>query len=592
MSRSIYWKITVPFILLVLVGMGILGFYMVDSTRNAQINYLKTQLTNEARLIAEISLPYFIDPSKQGGLDPIAKAIGKEIQARVTLVAKDGTVMGDTDQDPLTMENHATRPEVVAALSYGVGQSIRYSATLRKDMMYVAVPVVNDGQVLGVSRVALPLTAVQKSVNSAIMAIVLTIVIIAVLVILAAAFIARMITRPIRQITKAAELIAAGKLGQQIPLRTGDEIGRLGRSFNEMSLSLRRLVDGISTERTKLHTVLANMADGVAMVDAEGKIILANQAFERLFGFRAEDAIIKPLIEVVRDHEADEALKLCLKTRQTQTVQFESVVSKRFLRAIAIPITDRNLYGALVMFQDLTELRSLQTMRRELVGNISHELRTPIAGIKAMVETLKGGAIEDKEAAVDFLARIEGEVDRLTQMVSELTELSRIETGRVELRMVPTDLNLLIEEVVAQMNPLAEKQQVTITSNLDKDLPTVGADKERVRQTIINLVHNAIKFNHPGGMVVLSTRADNRFAIVSVSDTGIGISKEDLPHVFERFYKADKSRSKGGSGLGLAIAKHTIQAHGGKIWAQSEEEKGSTFSFSLPLKANAGAGNV
>jgi two-component system phosphate regulon sensor histidine kinase PhoR len=218
-------------------------------------------------------------------------------------------------------------------------------------------------------------------------------------------------------------------------------------------------------------------------------------------------------------------------------------------------------------------------------------LRTPIAGIKAMVETLKDSAINDKEATMDFLARIDNEVDRLTQMVSELTELSRIETGRAELRMAATDLNLLIEEVVAQMNPLAEKQQVTISTDLDKDIPMVGADKERIRQTIINLVHNAVKFNHPGGRVAVSTRADGESVTVNVSDTGIGISKEDLPYVFERFYKADKARTKGGSGLGLAIAKHTIQAHGGNIWAQSEEGKGSTFSFSLPLKANPDASN-
>jgi two-component system phosphate regulon sensor histidine kinase PhoR len=282
-SRSIYWKITIPFILLVLIGMGILGFYMVDSTRNTQINHLETQLTNEARLVAEISLPSFADTSKQSGLDTIAKKTGEEIQARITLIAKDGTVLGDTDENPLTMENHATRPEVVAALSSGLGQSIRYSATLREEMMYVAVPVVNQGQILGISRVALPLTAVQSSVNSAVVTIVIVIVIVAILVILAAAFIARMITRPVRRITKVAEGIASGKLGQQIQVQTNDEIGRLGHAFNQMSSNLRELVGEISTERTKLQTVLANMADGVVMIDAGGKIILANRAAERFF---------------------------------------------------------------------------------------------------------------------------------------------------------------------------------------------------------------------------------------------------------------------------------------------------------------------
>jgi two-component system phosphate regulon sensor histidine kinase PhoR len=589
--RSIYWKITIPFILLVFAGMGILGFYMVDSTRNTQINHLETQLTNEARLVAEISLPAFVDSGKQSELDNIAKTTGKEIQSRITLIAKDGTVLGDTDQDPLTMENHATRPEVVAALSTGVGQSTRYSATLHKNMMYVAVSIINQGQVLGIARVALPLTTVESSVNSAVMTIVSTIAIVAILVILAAALIARMITRPVRQMTNAAEGIAMGKLDQQIPVGTNDEIGRLGHAFNEMSSNLRKLVEEISTERTKLQTVLSNMADGIIMSDAEGKIVLANQTTERLFNFREKEVITKPLIEAVRDHEVDEILKQCLRTHQTQTVQFESAISRRFLRAIAIPIAEGKLTGALLLFQDLTELRSFQTMRRELIGNISHELRTPIAGIKAMVETLNEGAIDDKQAATDFLSRIDGEIDRLTQMVAELTELSRIETGRAELRMAPLNLNLVVEEVVAQLNPMAQRQQVTITTDLTTDLSTVRADNDRIRQTVINLVHNAIKFNHPGGTVTIATRTDGESAIVSVIDTGVGISKEDLPHVFERFYKADKARAKGGSGLGLAIAKHTIQAHGGNIWAQSEEGKGSTFSFSLPLKANSSASN-
>jgi len=189
------------------------------------------------------------------------------------------------------------------------------------------------------------------------------------------------------------------------------------------------------------------------------------------------------------------------------------------------------------------------------------------------------------------LARIDGEIDRLTQMVSELTELSRIETGRAELRIVPLNLNLLIEEVIAHLNPLEQRQQVTIATDLATDLPIIRADNDRIRQALTNLVHNAIKFNHPGGKVTVSTKVDRESVTVIVSDTGIGISKGDLPHVFERFYKADKARPRGGSGLGLAIAKHTVQAHGGSIWAESEEGKGSTFSFSLPVKATSKTSN-
>jgi two-component system phosphate regulon sensor histidine kinase PhoR len=225
-------------------------------------------------------------------------------------------------------------------------------------------------------------------------------------------------------------------------------------------------------------------------------------------------------------------------------------------------------------------------MRRELIGNISHDLRTPIAGIKAMVETLKDSALNDKEAAANFLTRIDDEVDRLTQMVTELTELSHIETGRAELRSVPTNINLLVEEVAAQMNPLAANRPVTIFTDLKVNPPIIKVDRDRIRQTLINLVHNAIKFNKPGGKIIISTVYDTESITVSVSDTGTGISQEDLPHIFERFYKADKARSRGGSGLGLAIAKHTIQAHGGTISVKSEEGKGSIFNFNLPFHSN------
>jgi two-component system phosphate regulon sensor histidine kinase PhoR len=222
-------------------------------------------------------------------------------------------------------------------------------------------------------------------------------------------------------------------------------------------------------------------------------------------------------------------------------------------------------------------------MRRELVGNISHDLRTPLAGIRVMVETLRDGAIDDKKAATDFLTRIENEVDRLTQMVLELTELSRIEAGTAELKKSSVNLNELVSEAITQLKPLAIKQNITLTPTLSDSLPVVNVDTERLSKTITNIIHNAIKFNRSGGSVTVTTTLDNKTITVKVIDNGIGIPKEGLPHVFERFYKADKSRTNTGSGLGLAIAKHTIEAHGGTIWAQSEEGKGSTFGFTIPL---------
>jgi two-component system, OmpR family, phosphate regulon sensor histidine kinase PhoR len=584
LSRSIYWKLTVPLILLVLLALGFLGFYMINTTRSSQISHLKSQLVNEAKLVANISTSSFADPVQQANLDTIAKTISGEISTRITFIAKDGTVLGDSDQDPATMENHLTRPEVAAALATGEGQTTRYSATLHENMMYVAVLVKNQGQLLGIARVALPLTTVESSVNAEVTTILSGIAIAALLFIVAAALITRMITRPVRQITKAAESIASGNLEQIIPTRTYDEIGRLGHAFNDMSQHLKTTMASIVEGRSNLAAVLTNLTDGVLMTDSEERIILANPAAERLFNFKEKNTTGHTLIETVHDYEIADLVKKCLSTNHEQTLQLES--AGRFLRVIAVPIAPDRSLATLVLFQDLTELRNLQTMRRELIGNISHDLRTPIAGIKAMVETLKDSALNDKEAAANFLTRIDDEVDRLTQMVTELTELSHIETGRAELRRTPTNINLLVEEVVAQMNPLAANRPVTIFTDLKSNPPIIKVDRDRIRQTLINLIHNAIKFNKPGGKIIISTVYDTESITVSVSDSGTGISQEDLPHIFERFYKADKARSRGGSGLGLAIAKHTIQAHGGTISVKSEEGKGSIFSFNLPFHSN------
>ena len=564
--------------------MGMLGLYLANSTRSSQLDNLRSQLENEARITAEASSPGFLSQDKKGVLDALAKRLGEQTDTRVTLIALDGTVLGDSAEDPATMENHAIRPEIRDALSTGSGESTRYSTTLGQKMMYVAVPISHQGEVLGIARVSLPLTAVESLVHRVTVSIIAATAIAALLGILAAWVIARITTRPIRKLTIASRKIASGELEQKITIEARDEVGELAHAFNEMSSKLKEMVETISGDRARLATILDNMADGVIMTDIEGNISMANNAAGKLFGIKNTDMANRHLIEVVRDHEIDEVLKLCLKTAETQSAQYESGTSKRYLRVIAIPIAHDELSDGLLLFQDLTELRNLQTTRRELIGNISHEFRTPLAGIKAMVETLRDGAVDDKKVARDFLTRMDDEVERLTQIVAELTEFSRIETGKAELSLEPVNLNLLIEEVIIQLSHQVERQQLSVDKKLAADLRSVQADKERVRQVVVNLIHNAIKFTSPGGKITVATQTHGGSVTVDISDTGIGIAKNDLPHVFERFYKVDRARSGGGTGMGLAIAKHVVEAHGGKIRVQSEEGKGSTFSFSLSLK--------
>jgi two-component system phosphate regulon sensor histidine kinase PhoR len=565
--------------------MGVLGFYLVDFLRDTQINNLRSQLESEARLVAQASLPGFLTSDKNE-LDTLAKTTGGQIKSRVTIISRDGTVLGDSDHDPKTMENHATRPEVVEALASDIGASTRYSTTLKQQMLYVAVPITVDFEVVGVARVALPLAEVENSINILIGSIAFSMAIATLLVILAAAIIARRAAQPIKQLTQAARRIAAGELEQKIPVLTSDESGQLAKAFNEMSASLKNLVAEISDERSKLANILSNIADGVIMTDEEGRLLLANQAAELMFDFEEKKAIGKHLIETVRDYEIDRTLKSCLEMAKEHTAQLDFGPGKRFLRVIAVPLVSERLTGSILLFQDLTELKSLQTMRRELVGNISHELRTPLAGIKAIVETLQDGAISNKKATKDFLAKIDNEVDRMMQMVAELTELSRIESSRGNLKPEMVNLNSLVEDILARFKPQAKRKSVALSAHLFNALPLVRADQDRIYQVITNLVHNAIKFTSKNGKVNISTDLSENSVLVKVSDTGIGISKEDLPRIFERFYKADKARAGEGAGLGLAIAKHVVQEHGGNIWAESNEGKGSTFFFTLPLKTS------
>jgi two-component system phosphate regulon sensor histidine kinase PhoR len=583
-TRSLYWKLTLPLVLLIALIMTALGVYVVGSSRNAQLSQLESQLANEAKLVADLSAQGFGNLADNSSLRLLARTVGAHIGARVTLIALDGTVIGDSDQDPSLMGNHSGRPEVIAALNSGVGEAIRYSATLHQSMMYVAVPVAEKDARLGIARVAVPLTVVEAADNRTTIAIVLALIGAALLVIIALAALARMITRPVRRLTLAAEEIASGHLDQQIRVQSGDEIGRLGRAFNNMSLSVKSGMAAVSDERNRLKEVLNGLTDGVILTDSERVVALANPAAASLFGGDVQKITGKRIIEAIHDHEVDNVVRECLEQNSERSAQLEST-SGRFLRVVAVPITAARISGALVLLQDLTELRGLQTMRKEFVGNISHELRTPLAAMKAIVETLRDGAISDERVAGDFLDRLEAEVEGMTQMATEIIELSRIESGATRLILEPFDLNALIGDVITRLSPQADRKGLSVTARQQPDLPPVLGDRDRIQQVALNILHNAIKFTPAGGSVTAATSRGGDTVIVEISDTGVGISQEDLPHIFERFFKADRSRASGGTGLGLAIAKHIVQAHGGSVWVRSKQGAGSTFGFSLPISS-------
>ena len=582
MFRSIQWRITIAFAILIVAVMSGFGIYLTNHVRTLQTDNLRNSLKNQATLLAGITSDQLSNVSDEDGLLSDVLRAGQPLEERITLIDYSGKVLVDSDEDASTMENHASRPEFSAALTEGYGESSRFSTTLGYKMLYVAVPITSNGKVIGAVRVALPLTEVDDLVGSVISTIIVALLITIVLVVISGWIIARVFTRPVRDVTEASRRIASGELHQRIDTGAMDETGELARSFNQMSTRLSEMIERLTDDRTRLSSILDNIADGVIMTDDEGNIIIANKATRTLFRVDNKKLLGKSLIENLYDHEIGELWINCLETGDEQAVQFESNYYKRYVQAIAVPINGDKPRGVLLLFQDLTELRNLQTMRRELIGNISHDFRTPLAGIKAMVETLRDGAIDDKTVASDFLLRIENEVDRITQMVVELTELSRIETGRSELKLEAVGIEMLIEESVNQLKSQAERKNISISIENDEEIPEIFVDIERVRQVLVNLIHNAVKFTGENGRIIIKSGIEDKMVRIDIIDNGIGIADKDLPHVFERFYRADKSRTGGGTGIGLAIAKHVIEAHQGRITAHSTEGEGSMFSIFLP----------
>jgi two-component system phosphate regulon sensor histidine kinase PhoR len=323
------------------------------------------------------------------------------------------------------------------------------------------------------------------------------------------------------------------------------------------------------------------MGDGIFVVDSDSKVTTVNRAAQRILQLSENEVLGSTFVEAVRDYELDDILQRCLKTKEQQVGTVETSPRKQFLRVIATPLEDGG--GCLLLLQDLTEPRRLETMRRDFVANISHELRTPSASIKALAETLRDGAIDDPSVAKDFMTKINAEVDKLIQMVQELGELSRIESGDAPIQKKPFDMAEAVEQAAGRLKAQADRAGLSLSIELVSPLPQALGNRDRVEQVLVNLIHNAIKFTPPGGRVSISAKAEGNNLLVSVADNGVGISADDLPRIFERFYKADRARTGGGTGLGLAIAKHIVEAHSGRIWAESVEGKGSTFSFTLPL---------
>lgn len=583
MTRTLRWRIAFPYVLLVVVTMAGLSIFLLSLVRSTYQENLKTSLLAEARLVSENAAPLFAssDPTQQG--NALAQRYAQALGVRITLITADGRVVGESDANSTEMENHLSRPEVHQALSGQAATSIRDSDTLNAAMLYAAVPIRSGGQIVGVARLAVSLSRLENSLST----IGNTIFAAALAAVVVAIFLSLLLTNytihPLQQLMEATRHMSAGDFSGTLIPTTHDELGQLTQAFNQMAAQLREQIEALQLEQGKLNAVLSNMTDGVLIVDAVGNVQLINPAAERLFEIRAQAALGRSLVEVVRHHQLVDLWRQCLETGEQQNTTLELSAEHLFLQGIATTLKQALPGSTLLLFQDLTRVRRLETIRQDFISNVSHELRTPLASLKALTETLQEGALEDPPAARRFLFRMETEIDTLTQMVHELLELSRIESGKVPFQRKPVDPCHLVTPAVERMRLQAERAGLSLRLECPEDLPMVSADASRIEQVLVNLLHNAIKFTPPGGEILVNCMSYSSQVTFAVQDTGVGIPGKDLTRIFERFYKADRARSGGGTGLGLSIAKHVVEAHDGRIWAESEPGKGSTFYFTLPI---------
>ena len=587
MFRSIRWRIALPYTLLIILLMAGASYYISGYLQRIYLENTEEKLYSQAALIRE-AFASSLDPEQ--GLDAAARRWADLIGARVTLLDAGGVVIGESHDDRSQMDNHLDRPEIQQALTNGRGISTRFSQSVGYQMMYLAVPVERGGQAAGFVRVSLPLQQVEADLGQIRRTLFGAALVGTALAVLLATLIAQRTTRPLRTLTQAAAQIASGDLSGELIPAPPDEVGKLTRAFNQMSVRLRAQLEALEAERSKIALVVQEMTDGVLIVDEEGRVELINPAAEEMFGFDAGAALGRTLAEVLRDHQLIELWSLCRQTGEPQAAALETGLQRLYLQCVATSLTHVLPGRILMVFQDLTRVRRLETVRRDFISNISHELRTPLASLKALVETLQDGALEDPTAARRFLDQAETEVEALIQLTSELLELSRIESGHVPLQLRPTPAEDILHAAVERLQLQAGRAQVALLVKTAQGLPPILADAPRLEQVLVNLLHNAIRFTPPGGRVNLGAALQDAEVIFSVQDTGAGIPAVDLPRIFERFYKADRARSGSGTGLGLAIAKHLVEAHGGRIWAESVEGRGSSFFFSIPAAETKKAG--
>ena len=581
-------KLFLTYLLISFVGLFIAGVLIYSSERKHSLTQLEKSMISQTYLLSET----FSDPLNANleinQIDSLADELSQKIEGRITIINRNGKVIADSYQsgeDLLLMENHNNRPEVIFALQDTIGESIRFSHTIKTYMLYLALPIKVRGEIIGVARLALPLTELERNRNR-ITGIVFIGLLMAFIFSLVLSFgFANAVTKPLRQMMQIGKRISQGDFTQKIRVRTRDEIGELSQILNQMSIELSRKMAQITEDKSQLQSILSSMTEGVLAMDRQGKVLLVNNALSNMFELDAS-FYGKAHFEIIRDHDLNQFIRevLSAKEEKRKEISFFYPRERDFMiQSAFVELQKENAIFAVFVFHDITELKKLERVRKDFVANVSHELKTPLTSIKGFVEALQDGAVNDPEQSRRFLSIISQHTDRMNKIISDLLQLSQIESKEFELKKEPFSIKEVIEEVVFALRSSADQKLQNL--KIDVHLPDqkVLGDKYRINQALTNLVDNAIKYTHEKGNIKIQTQDKGDFVEIAVEDDGIGIPKKDLSRIFERFYTIDKARSRelGGTGLGLAIVRHIVEAHGSKVSVESEMGKGSRFSFTL-----------
>jgi two-component system phosphate regulon sensor histidine kinase PhoR len=586
------WKLFFSYLLIVLIPFLVAERYLASHLRAQLLIQIENRLLKEALLIKTIIEKEGAKGELSYHIDDLVKKMGGDIKDRITFIDDTGRVLGDTDvpaNEISNMEDHSRRPEFVAAQQGSHGVAIRYSTTLEKHMMYLAVRVVSDGDSLGVARVSVPLTQVEDLTRRTEYVLFTAFLLCAALILVFSIVASRRLSRPVEEMSRAAEEISRGNFDIKVYPGVQGELQALGKSINLMASEIQRKLREITQEKETLNTILRGMSDGVMVVDAQGRIILINNVLEELLE-RPPAVFGKMPVEVIRSAELQDGFAAALEEgkifRMALTVG-ASDGDKVFDVIIARLMPEGRTEGAVAVFHDITDLKRIEKVRKDFVANVSHELRTPLTSIKGYSETICHEKFQDDTKIRSFAEIILKHANRLSALVEDLLSLTKLESEKSVANKRKINFRDVLDSSVPMVKPAAEEKHLTIETDTVPEVIEAWADRDQIAQALINLLDNAIKYTPEGGTVRVLTKDVDDELHVTVEDTGLGIPREDIDRIFERFYRVDKNRSRdmGGTGLGLSIVKHIIQGHGGKVWVRSMLDEGSAFSFSLPKKS-------